>query len=150
MCVYVCVLCVCVFDITSHHWFIVNLQSMKILMPFLYVLPTSHSSLIFYLNSLLHLSCIASKLAISRFPLPPASRVFSSSSSFFLRNSFIIYLFIYFWLCWVFVSVRGLFSSCGKRGPLFIAVRGPLTIAASLVAEHKLQTRRLSSCGSRA
>ena len=42
------------------------------------------------------------------------------------------------------------FSSCGKRGPLFIAVRGPLTIAASLVAEHKLQTHRLSSCGSRA
>ena len=42
------------------------------------------------------------------------------------------------------------FYSCGKRGPLFIAVRGPLTIAASLVAEHKLQMRRLSSCGSRA
>ena len=42
------------------------------------------------------------------------------------------------------------FSRCGKRGPLFIAVRGPLTIAASLVVEHRLQTRRLSSCGSRA
>ena len=42
------------------------------------------------------------------------------------------------------------FSSCGKRGPLLIAVRGPLTVAASLVAEHRLQTRRLSSCGSRA
>ena len=42
------------------------------------------------------------------------------------------------------------FSSCGKRGPLFIAVRGPLTIAASPAAEHRLQTRRLSSCGSRA
>ena len=42
------------------------------------------------------------------------------------------------------------FSSCGKRGPLFIAVRGPLTIAASLVVEHRLQTRRLSNCGSRA
>ena len=42
------------------------------------------------------------------------------------------------------------FSSCGERGPLFIAVRGPLTIAASLVAEHRLQTRRLSSCGLRA
>ena len=41
------------------------------------------------------------------------------------------------------------FSSCGKRGPLFIAVRGPLTVAASLVAEHRLQTCRLSSCGSR-
>ena len=42
------------------------------------------------------------------------------------------------------------FSSRGKRGPLFIVVRGPLTIAASLVAEHRLQTRRLSNCGSRA
>ena len=42
------------------------------------------------------------------------------------------------------------FSSCGKWGPLLIAVRRPLTIAASLAAEHRLQTRRLSSCGSRA
>ena len=42
------------------------------------------------------------------------------------------------------------FSSCGKRGPLFIAVHGPLTIVASRVAEHRLQTRRLSNCGSRA
>ena len=56
----------------------------------------------------------------------------------------------------LFMAVLGLrfraraFSSCGKWGPLFIAVRGPLTIAASLVAEHRLQTRTLSSCGSRA
>ena len=42
------------------------------------------------------------------------------------------------------------FSSCGKRGPLFIVVRRPLTVAASLVAEHRLQTHRLSNCGSRA
>ena len=42
------------------------------------------------------------------------------------------------------------FSSCGKRGPLFITVHGPLTVAASLGAEHRLQTRRLSNCGSRA
>ena len=42
------------------------------------------------------------------------------------------------------------FSSCSKRGPLFVAVRGPLTVAASLVAEHRLQTRSLGSCGSRA
>ena len=34
------------------------------------------------------------------------------------------------------------FSSCDKWGPLFIA--------ASLVAEHRLQTCRLSNCGSRA
>ena len=42
------------------------------------------------------------------------------------------------------------FSSCSKWGPLLIAVHRPLTIAASLVAEHKLQTCRLSNCGSRA
>ena len=42
------------------------------------------------------------------------------------------------------------FYSCGKRGPPFISVRGPLTIAASLVAGHRLQTRRLSNRGSRA
>ena len=42
------------------------------------------------------------------------------------------------------------FSSCSEWGPLFIAMHGPLTIAASLFAEHSLQTRRLSNCGSRA
>ena len=66
---------------------------------------------------------------------------------FFLINLFIIYFLL---------AVLGLrfcaraFSSCGKRGPLFIAVRGPLTVTASLVVEHGLQTRQLSSCGSRA
>ena len=40
--------------------------------------------------------------------------------------------------------------SYGKRVPLFIVVCRPLTIVASPVAEHRLQTRRLSSCGSRA
>ena len=66
-------------------------------------------------------------------------------------------LFFFFKLInYLFMAVLGLrfcaraFSSCGKRGPLFITVRGPLTIAASLVAEHRLQTRRLSNCGSQA
>ena len=65
---------------------------------------------------------------------------------FFFFNKFI----------YLFLAVLGLHfcarasSSCGKRGPLFIAMCGPLTIVASLVAEHRLQTRRLSSCGSRA
>ena len=69
--------------------------------------------------------------------------------------SFLFYLFIYLFI-YLFMAVLGLrfcaraFSSCGKWGALFIAVCGPLTIAASLVAEHRLQTRRLSSCGSRA
>ena len=72
-------------------------------------------------------------------------------SFFFFFN---IYLFILFLpvlglLCKLGFCARA-FSSCGKRGPLFIAVRGPLTIVASLVAEHRLQTRRLCSCGSRA
>ena len=40
------------------------------------------------------------------------------------------------------------FSSCGEQGPLFIAVPRPLTIVASPVAEHGLQTCRLSNCGS--
>ena len=35
----------------------------------------------------------------------------------------IIYLFIYFWLCWVLVSVRGL-SRCGKRGHSSSPCRG--------------------------
>ena len=42
------------------------------------------------------------------------------------------------------------FSSCGQWGPLFIVVRRPVIIPASLVAEHRFQTRRLSNCGSRA
>ena len=70
---------------------------------------------------------------------------------FLFVGFFNFYLFIY-----LFLAVLGLcfcaraFSSCSKRGPLFIAVRGPLTVAALLVAEHRLQTRRLSSCCSRA
>ena len=56
---------------------------------------------------------------------------------------------------YLFMAVLGLcfceraLSSCGKWGPLLIAVCGPLTIAASPVEEHRLQTRRLSNCGSR-
>ena len=65
-------------------------------------------------------------------------------------------LFFFLIFIYLFMAVLGLrfcaraFSSCGKWGPLFIAVHGPLAIAASLVAEHRLQTRRLSDCGSRA
>ena len=52
--------------------------------------------------------------------------------------------------CWVLHFCVSAFSSRGKWGPPLTAVRGPLIIAASPVAEHRLQTRRLSSCGSRA
>ena len=77
---------------------------------------------------------------------------------FFFFKLILITLLTFFFLIFIylFMAVLGLrfcvraFSSCGERGPLFIAVRRPLTIAASLVAEHRLQTRRLSNCGSRA
>ena len=85
-----------------------------------------------------------------------------SSLSIFPRNPSIstlktfLFILLFYLFIYLFLAVLGLrfcaraFSSCGERGPLFIAVRGPLTIVASLVAEHRLQTRRLSSCGSRA
>ena len=50
----------------------------------------------------------------------------------------------FFLIFYLFMAVLGLrfcaraFSSCGKWGPFFIAVRGPLTIVAYLVAEHRL------------
>ena len=80
-----------------------------------------------------------------------------------------LYLFIYFFIATLFIyllifgcvgsSFRArAFSSCGKWGPLFIAVRGllfiavrgPFTTTGPPVAGHRLQTRRLSGCGSRA
>ena len=89
------------------------------------------------------------------------NRELFSSFPFFLFVFWVLFCFVLFFkiinlFIYLFLAVLGLrfctraFSSCGERGPLFIAVRGPLTIAASLVAEHKLQTHRLSSCGSRA
>ena len=60
------------------------------------------------------------------------------NKGFFFLKKFTFYLFIYLFI-YLFMTVLSLrfcaraFSSCGKWGPLFIAVRGPLTIAASLV-----------------
>ena len=88
----------------------------------------------------------------------PSERACASPPLSFLESmNYYYYYFLKFYLfIYLFMAVLGLhfcaraFSSCGKWGPLFIAVRGPLSIAASLVAEHRLQTRRLSNCGSRA
>ena len=67
------------------------------------------------------------------------------------RVLFIYFFFyIYFWLCWVFVSVRGLSPVAASGGHSSSRCAGLFTIAASPVVEHRLQTRRLSSCGSRA
>ena len=68
---------------------------------------------------------------------------------FFLKKFTFFFIYLFMTVLSLRFCARA-FSSCGKWGPLFIAVRGPLTIVASLVAEHGLQTRRLSNCGSRA
>ena len=68
----------------------------------------------------------------------------------------VIFVFV-FWLCWVFVAARGLFSGCGEQGLLFVVVRGLLIAVASL-AEHRLYACGLQelwhtgfrSCGTRA
>ena len=85
----------------------------------------------------------------------PPLLFFRESLVFLFLFLFLFFKFTYLFI-YLFLAVLGLrfcaraFSSCGEWGPLFIAVRGPLTVVASLVAEHRLQTRRLSSCGSRA
>ena len=52
--------------------------------------------------------------------------------------SFLINLFIYFWLLWVFVAVRGLSLGVASGDYSFIVVRRLLIAVASLVAEHGL------------
>ena len=61
----------------------------------------------------------------------------------------IFFYFLIYFILFIFGCVGSSFLCEGflqlrRVGPLFIAVRGPLTVAASLVAEHRLQTRRLS------
>ena len=63
---------------------------------------------------------------------------------------FTLYLFIYFWLCWVFVSVRGLSLVAASGGHSSPRCAGPSpSRPPAPVAEHMLQTCRLSTCGSR-
>ena len=62
----------------------------------------------------------------------------------FLKINYFIYLFL---------AALGLrchslaFSSCGKRGLLFVAGHGLLIAVASLVVEHGLQVWEFSICG---
>ena len=55
------------------------------------------------------------------------------SLSRLIHLGFFVYLFnlFYFWLHWVFIAARGLFSGCSERGLLFIVVRGLLIAVAS-------------------
>ena len=72
-----------------------------------------------------------------------------SKCSLFLHSFFKeigVYLFIYFWLCCVFVSVQGLSLVAASGGHPSLRCAG-LSLSRPLV-EHRLQTCRLSSCGS--
>ena len=53
-------------------------------------------------------------------------------------NFFFLNKFIYFWLRWVFVAVRGLSLVAVRGGYSFVAVHRLLIAVASLVAEHGL------------
>ena len=64
---------------------------------------------------------------------------------------------MYVWLCWVFVSVRGLslvvasgVHSSWRRGGHSSSRCVGLSLSRPLVAEHRFHTRRLSNWGSRA
>ena len=77
----------------------------------------------------------------------------TSTTHFILEILFFLNFYLFIYLSMAALGLRfcaRAFSSCGKWGPLFIAVCGLLIIVASLVVEHRLQTRRLSNCGSRA
>ena len=67
---------------------------------------------------------------------------------FWIFKKLINYLFIFGW-CWVFVSVWGLSLVAASGGHSSSRCMG-LSLSRPLVAEHRLQTRRLSSCGSQA
>ena len=70
-------------------------------------------------------------------PVPPAVEAWSlnhwTTREVPIMKFFFLIIFIYLFIfIFIFLAVLGLrfcaraFSSCGKRGPLFIAVRGPL------------------------
>ena len=70
--------------------------------------------------------------------------------SFFFLNKFIYFIYLFLAVLGLCCCARAL-PSRGERGPPLVAVRGPLTAAVGSpppAAEHRLQTRRLSSCGS--
>ena len=53
-------------------------------------------------------------------------------------NLFVLFYLFYFWLRWVLVAARRLFSGYGELGLLFAAVCGLLIAVASPVVKHGL------------
>ena len=76
-------------------------------------------------------------MIVQRFPDSFWEAECRSQGEFFFFNSSILKIFIYFWLCWVFVAVHGLFSSVASRGYSPVEVRGLLIAVVSLAVEHR-------------
>ena len=67
-----------------------------------------------------------------------------------VRFSFSFFnLFIYFWLCWVFVAACGFSLVAVSRGSSLVVVHGPLMLWFLLLQTQALG-RGLSGCGTRA
>ena len=80
---------------------------------------------------LIYLSILTLNYLLNQYPqFHPQYHSFNSRSLF-------VCLFIYGCIGSSLLHV-GFFSNCGEQGPLFVAVRGLLIAAASLVAEHRL------------
>ena len=91
MCVFPC-FCFCLFDFVFTISLGFCLSFFRSLIYISFIFYVSISTLLFYCSVL--------------FPL----------SLFFLSYTIFIYLFIYLWLCWVFVSVQGLSPVAARRG----------------------------------
>ena len=124
-------------------------------MPFSQIIPLSpsptESKRLFYTS----VSLLLSRIQGYRYHLPKIPYIcvsilywcfsFSLMSLYIIGTSFIhliktqlFYLFIYLWLHWVFIIVHGLSLVATGRGSSLVAVLGPLTAVASLVAESRL------------
>ena len=57
-------------------------------------------------------------------------------NAYLFLNTF--YLFIYFWLCWVFVAAPGLSLVVVSRGYSLVEMHRLLISMASFLAEHRL------------
>ena len=136
----------CLLSYSKQHW--LN-QATKENRWFLLLLSLKSSK---YVANGVHLKCKCPFMRSGAW-ITLSRRVVITVLWFFFLKDILFFLFFIIYL-FIFMAVLGLrfwaraFSSCGKWGLLLIAVRGPLTIGASLVAEHRLQTRRLSNCGS--
>ena len=69
---------------------------------------------------------------------------------FLIEGKLFFFFLIYLWLCWVLVSVQGLSLVVASGGHSSSQCAGLSPPRPHFVADHRLQTRRLSSCGSRA